>query len=149
MSVAVTKSIGCNIDMILWRTCWKLLWLLKLFRSKNIGLGNGQRKCTEFEEYVLEKRKHLRDTLKLCERATQRVLLYSNNFLHKKLKTDPSVSSMYNHSHACDGTLFIYLLYWFSYLRSSTSPAHFSCKLLRIGTLSYLLHVCHMIHSLK
>lgn len=59
-------------------------------RSKNIGLGNGQRKCTEFEEYVLEKRKHLRDTLKLCERATQRVLLYSNNFLHKKLKTDPS-----------------------------------------------------------
>lgn len=59
-------------------------------RSKNIGLGNGQRKCTEFEEYVLEKRKYLRDTLKLCERATQRVLLYSNNFLHKKLKTDPS-----------------------------------------------------------
>lgn len=61
-------------------------------RSKNIGLGNGQRKSSEFEEYVLEKRKYLRDNLKLCERATQRVLLYSNNFLHKKLKTDPSVS---------------------------------------------------------
>lgn len=61
-------------------------------RSKNIGLGNGQRKSSEFEEYILEKRKYLRDTLKLCERATQRVLLYSNNFLHKKLKTDPSVS---------------------------------------------------------
>lgn len=59
-------------------------------RSKNIGLGNGQRKSSEFEEYILEKRKYLRDTLKLCERATQRVLLYSNNFLHKKLKTDPS-----------------------------------------------------------
>ena len=61
-------------------------------RSKNIGLGNGQRKSSEFEEYILEKRKYLRETLKLCERATQRVLLYSNNFLHKKLKTDPSVS---------------------------------------------------------
>ncbi|KAJ7376262.1 hypothetical protein OS493_035924 [Desmophyllum pertusum] len=59
-------------------------------RSKNIGLGNGQRKSCEFEEFVLEKRRYLRDTLKLCERATQRVLLYSNNFLHKKLKTDPS-----------------------------------------------------------
>ncbi|XP_078357524.1 uncharacterized protein LOC144642437 isoform X2 [Oculina patagonica] len=59
-------------------------------RSKNIGLGNGQRKSSEFEEYILEKRKYLRDTVKLCERATQRVLLYSNNFLHKKLKTDPS-----------------------------------------------------------
>lgn len=59
-------------------------------RSKNIGLGNGQRKSGEFEEYVLEKRKYLRNELKLCERATQRVLLYSNNFLHKRLKTDPA-----------------------------------------------------------
>ena len=70
-----------------------MLWnCLYFVRSKNIGLGNGQRKSSEFEEYILEKRKYLRDTLKLCERATQRVLLYSNNFLHKKLKTDPSVS---------------------------------------------------------
>ncbi|XP_067056761.1 uncharacterized protein [Acropora muricata] len=59
-------------------------------RSKNIGLGNGQRKSGEFEEFVLEKRKYLRNEVKLCERATQRVLLYSNNFLHKRLKTDPS-----------------------------------------------------------
>ncbi|KAK2551864.1 hypothetical protein P5673_027104 [Acropora cervicornis] len=58
--------------------------------SKNIGLGNGQRKSGEFEEFVLEKRKYLRNEVKLCERATQRVLLYSNNFLHKRLKTDPS-----------------------------------------------------------
>lgn len=59
-------------------------------RSKNIGLGNGQRKSSEFEEFVLEKRKYLRNDVKLCERATQRVLLYSNNFLHKRLKTDPT-----------------------------------------------------------
>lgn len=63
-------------------------------RSKNIGLGNGQRKSGEFEEFVLEKRKYLRNEVKLCERATQRVLLYSNNFLHKRLKTDPSVSGL-------------------------------------------------------
>lgn len=66
--------------------------LFLLFRSKNIGLGNGQRKSSEFEEFVLEKRKYLRNDVKLCERATQRVLLYSNNFLHKRLKTDPTVS---------------------------------------------------------
>ncbi|XP_032231684.2 uncharacterized protein LOC5507258 isoform X2 [Nematostella vectensis] len=61
-------------------------------RVRNIGLGNGQRKSKEYEDFVLEKRVYLRDTIKLCERATQRVLLYSNNFLHKKLKTDPSKS---------------------------------------------------------
>ncbi len=38
---------------------------------------------------MLTHRKYLRDDLKLCERATQRILLYSNNFLHKKLKTEP------------------------------------------------------------
>ena len=62
-----------------------------VFRSKNIGLGNGQRKSKGFEDFVLEKRMYLRENSKLCERATQRVLLYSNNFLHKKLKTDPTV----------------------------------------------------------
>uniref|UniRef100_H3BDW0 Uncharacterized protein n=1 Tax=Latimeria chalumnae TaxID=7897 RepID=H3BDW0_LATCH len=54
-----------------------------------IGLGNGQRKSKAFEEFVLKNRKVLREDLKLCERATQRILGYSNNFLHKKLKTDP------------------------------------------------------------
>ena len=68
--------------------------LYRFVRSKNIGLGNGQRKSGEFEEFVLEKRKYLRNEVKLCERATQRVLLYSNNFLHKRLKTDPSVSGL-------------------------------------------------------
>ena len=69
-------------------------YIISFVRSKNIGLGNGQRKSGEFEEYVLEKRKYLRNELKLCERATQRVLLYSNNFLHKRLKTDPAVSGL-------------------------------------------------------
>ncbi|CAH1787831.1 unnamed protein product [Owenia fusiformis] len=53
-----------------------------------IGYGNGHRKSKEFEEFVIEKRKYLRDELKLCERAAQRVLVYSNNFLHKKMKTN-------------------------------------------------------------
>eukprot|EP00061_Rhincodon_typus_P010312 g34510.t1 len=54
-----------------------------------IGLGNGQRKSKAFEEFVLKHRMVLKNELKLCERATQRILGYSNNFLHKKLKTDP------------------------------------------------------------
>eukprot|EP00062_Callorhinchus_milii_P014930 gi/632964613/ref/XP_007898483.1/ PREDICTED: uncharacterized protein LOC103183049 isoform X2 [Callorhinchus milii] len=58
-------------------------------RKRSIGLGNGQRKSKAFEEFVLRNRSTLRSELKLCERATQRILGYSNNFLHKKLKTDP------------------------------------------------------------
>ncbi|XP_066569065.1 uncharacterized protein LOC136758521 [Amia ocellicauda] len=54
-----------------------------------IGLGNGQRKSKEFEEFVMTNRKTLREEYKLCERACQRILGYSNNFLHKRLKTDP------------------------------------------------------------
>ncbi|PIK47968.1 hypothetical protein BSL78_15176 [Apostichopus japonicus] len=34
----------------------------------------------------------LKDQLKFCEHATKRILLYSNNFLHKRLKTDPEMS---------------------------------------------------------
>ncbi|XP_046341366.1 putative uncharacterized protein DDB_G0271606 isoform X2 [Haliotis rufescens] len=57
-------------------------------RAKNIGLGNGQKKSAAYEMFVLEKREVLRRTMSLCERATQKVLRYSNNFLHKKLKTE-------------------------------------------------------------
>ncbi|XP_038638238.1 uncharacterized protein LOC119955772 isoform X3 [Scyliorhinus canicula] len=58
-------------------------------RKLGIGLGNGQRKSKAFEEFVLKNRMVLKNELRLCERATQRILGYSNNFLHKKLKTDP------------------------------------------------------------
>ncbi|XP_072344853.1 uncharacterized protein [Scyliorhinus torazame] len=58
-------------------------------RRRGIGLGNGQRKSKAFEEFVLKNRMVLKTELRLCERATQRILGYSNNFLHKKLKTDP------------------------------------------------------------
>ncbi|XP_041098855.1 uncharacterized protein LOC121309755 isoform X2 [Polyodon spathula] len=58
-------------------------------KKRLIGLGNGQRKSQEFADFVLTNRKVLREELKLCERATQRILGYSNNFLHKRLKTDP------------------------------------------------------------
>jgi len=36
----------------------------------------------------MSERRTLREEANLCERATQKILLYSNNFLHKKLKTD-------------------------------------------------------------
>ncbi|XP_078082391.1 uncharacterized protein LOC144502398 [Mustelus asterias] len=58
-------------------------------RKRGVGLGNGQRKSKAFEAFVLKNRIVLKTELKLCERATQRILGYSNNFLHKKLKTDP------------------------------------------------------------
>nr|XP_032623442.1 uncharacterized protein LOC116817434 [Chelonoidis abingdonii] len=50
-------------------------------------MGSGQRSSLAFEDFVLKNRRVLREELKLCERATQRILGYSNNFLHKKLKT--------------------------------------------------------------
>ncbi|XP_061163691.1 uncharacterized protein LOC133172875 [Saccostrea echinata] len=53
-----------------------------------VGLGNGHKRSRAFEVFVLEKRQYLRDVMKLCERGSQRVLMYSNNFLHKRLKTE-------------------------------------------------------------
>ena len=53
-----------------------------------IGSGNGQKKSQGFTEFVLKTRQYLRDDLHLCEKAVQKILLYSNNFLHKKLKTE-------------------------------------------------------------
>lgn len=53
-----------------------------------IGLGNGHKRSKAFTTFVLEKRLYLKNEVGLCERGSQRVLLYSNNFLHKKLKTE-------------------------------------------------------------
>ncbi|XP_065646478.1 uncharacterized protein LOC100198790 isoform X2 [Hydra vulgaris] len=63
----------------------------KPFKKKNgkIGLGNGHRKSKEYEDYVLQKREFLKGTMKLCEKGVQKILSYSNNFLHKRMKTDP------------------------------------------------------------
>ncbi|XP_064476866.1 uncharacterized protein LOC135390855 [Ornithodoros turicata] len=57
--------------------------------GQSVGLGNGQKRSSSFELFVAEHRPRLRD-LQLCERATQRVLFYSNNFLHRVLKTEPN-----------------------------------------------------------
>ena len=46
-----------------------------------------RRRSKDFETFVLKNRQYLREELHLCEKASQRVLMYSNNFLHKKLKT--------------------------------------------------------------
>ncbi|XP_071802792.1 uncharacterized protein [Asterias amurensis] len=63
--------------------------LTKGKKFRKVGLGNGQKRSKEFEEFVLTNRQNLRNNLKFCERACQRILSYSNNFLHKRLKTEP------------------------------------------------------------
>ncbi|KAJ1146076.1 hypothetical protein NDU88_012358 [Pleurodeles waltl] len=58
-------------------------------KRKGSGLGNGCRRSKAYEEFVLKNRKELRQGPQICEKAVQRILGYSNNFLHKKLKTSP------------------------------------------------------------
>ncbi|XP_037079137.1 uncharacterized protein LOC119100131 [Pollicipes pollicipes] len=53
------------------------------------GLGGGHRKNPAYERLVLQQRLRLKEELSLCETAAQRVLLYSNCFLHRRLRTDP------------------------------------------------------------
>ncbi|CAM5103450.1 unnamed protein product [Natator depressus] len=60
-----------------------------------VGLGRSQRRSLAFEDFVLKNRRVLCEELKLCERATQRILGYSNNFLHKKLKTSSQMAQTY------------------------------------------------------
>lgn len=60
----------------------------KVKKTSGIGLGNGHKKSEKFAAFVLSKRQHLKIGLNLCERATQKILCYSNNFLHKRLKTE-------------------------------------------------------------
>ncbi|XP_065428128.1 uncharacterized protein LOC122174080 isoform X3 [Chrysemys picta bellii] len=64
-------------------------------RRQAFGLVSGQRRSRAFEDFVLKNRRVLREELKLCERATQRILGYSNNFLHKKLKTSSQMAHTY------------------------------------------------------
>lgn len=46
-------------------------------------------KSKEFEKFALDSRIKLRSEYALCEKATQKILMYSNNFLHKESKTAP------------------------------------------------------------
>ncbi|XP_014681343.1 PREDICTED: polyhomeotic-proximal chromatin protein-like [Priapulus caudatus] len=57
-------------------------------RKKNIGIGNGQRRSENYEQFVYQSRSYLKTDVKLCEQGVQKVLLYSNNFLHKRLRTE-------------------------------------------------------------
>ncbi|CAK8675308.1 unnamed protein product [Clavelina lepadiformis] len=58
-----------------------------------IGLGNGRKRSKKYEDYVLEKRGKLRNEYSLCEKAAQKLLGYSINFLYKKLRTNPQKTS--------------------------------------------------------
>jgi hypothetical protein len=62
--------------------------LLRKPAAGSIGCGNGNKKSIRFTEFVLETRKTLKTQLGLCEETVKRILGYSNNFLHKKLKTE-------------------------------------------------------------
>ncbi|XP_046414365.1 uncharacterized protein LOC124176757 isoform X1 [Neodiprion fabricii] len=46
-------------------------------------------KSRDFEKFVLSSRIKLRTEYALCEKATKKILMYSNNFLHKESKTAP------------------------------------------------------------
>jgi hypothetical protein len=52
-----------------------------------VSHGLHRRRSKDFEAFVFKNQQYLREELHLCEKASQRVLMYSNNFLHKKLKT--------------------------------------------------------------
>ena len=56
-------------------------------QNPQVSRGLHRRRSKEYETFVLKNRQFLREELHLCEKASQRVLMYSNNFLHKKLKT--------------------------------------------------------------
>ena len=56
-----------------------------------IGLGNGRKRSKKYEDFVLDKRAKLREEYSLCEKAAQKLLGYSINFLYKKLRTNPQV----------------------------------------------------------
>lgn len=67
-----------------------------LFYRKNfVGLGMGHKRSRAFEAFVMEKRQYLRNVVKLCERGCQKVLAYSNNFLHKRLRTEKVYACVY------------------------------------------------------
>ena len=66
-----------------------------MFRGM-IGLGNGRKRSKKYEAYVLENREKLRDEYNLCEKAAQKILGYSINFLYKKLRTNPEVCARFH-----------------------------------------------------
>lgn len=69
--------------------CYNWEEVKRVGKSHAVGMGNGQKHSESFELFVNEHRPRLRE-MKLCERATQKVLFYSNNFLHRDLKTEPN-----------------------------------------------------------
>ena len=56
--------------------------------SSKVGLGNGKKRSRKYEDFVLTKRQTLKQEMGLCEHVTQKILGYSNNFLHKRLLTE-------------------------------------------------------------
>lgn len=50
-----------------------------------------KRRSAEYEQFVFSTRERLKKELMICERGAQTLLIYSNNFLHKQLKTSPDM----------------------------------------------------------
>lgn len=53
-----------------------------------MGLGNGKKRSQLYEDFVLKEREKMKNNLNLCEHTVQKLLHYSNNFLHKRLLTE-------------------------------------------------------------
>ncbi|XP_075229520.1 uncharacterized protein LOC142329078 isoform X2 [Lycorma delicatula] len=74
----------------------KELIKMKVPRPNNKALSSSEirgvvhLRTKEYEEFVLLNRERLKKLCNLCERGVQRVLCYSNNYLHKQLKTSPN-----------------------------------------------------------
>lgn len=65
----------------------------KTIDDANTNSVERKQRQRDYEQFILETRQSLREKLHLCERACQRILLYSNNFLHKRLKSIPDQCS--------------------------------------------------------
>ena len=55
-------------------------------------MDSGLKRSVNYEMFVQQQRQRLREDMGLCEKATKKILHYSNNFLYKKLKTVEGVS---------------------------------------------------------
>ncbi|RZF47081.1 hypothetical protein LSTR_LSTR004481 [Laodelphax striatellus] len=70
-----------------------------LIQTRDIGVSDSmdEQRCVnsktklrskDYEEFVFANRNRLKNEYSMCERGCQRVLCYSNNFLHKQLKSN-------------------------------------------------------------
>ena len=85
-SVHTCNHIGLVFSLPLSPPLFNSLGIVVCF-NRNVGFGNGKKRSAVYEEFVLSERAKLRE-MGLCEHTIQKLLCYSNNFLHKTLLTE-------------------------------------------------------------